>query len=194
MSQNPPKTEETFGHLIPPDALQALGDVVVSFSILEHYMKALTAVLIGVDAGVSSILIAQLTSADLRSTLASLWRERGELRVSEEQLHDLLRRAGDAEAKRNNIMHSLWVMNQDTGNAVRLKVRVRQKKSGRDVQQEEYTAEQLHSFARELRQLAFDFQQYDPGPLWEVELLPYPRLNRAADWQTPPSSPHRPNP
>ena len=171
-------------HGLSDEFLIELGDVMVSFALLEHEMRNLAAKLIGVDDGITSIVTNQLTFADLRDSLGSLWRERGELRVSEMALKELLKRAEAVEAERNRIVHSIWALSEKTGNPVRIKVRVRKK--GRDVQVEDYDAERLRGFAQSLQLLAYDFSQFDPGPLWEVILLPYPRLNRVSDWKPVP--------
>ena len=130
--------ERMMRHIVPASILKQIGDVTVSFAMLESAIQTLIGSLIAEHQRIGQIITAELSFRNLRALLASLYIERHGTDDDFETLRSFNSRAAELEGKRNQIIHSIWA----TGNAPE-------------------TVTRIKTTAKEKRGIDFDFQQMD---------------------------------
>lgn len=86
----------------------SIGDIIVSFAVLENTTQALAGLFIAEHQRIGQIITAELPFRNLRALTVNLYRER---RGEDEDFHTLqalMKQAADLEEKRNQIAHSVW--------------------------------------------------------------------------------------
>ena len=139
-------------HPVPKELLEGIGDVIVSFALLELEMQSLLGSLLHDNQRIGRILASHLSFARLRAATLSTYCElHGEDRGFEE-LRAIMRDADTAEKERNRIVHSIWGAGSRPGVVMRLKVTAVEKR-GFHVQGEEYDRPRLEGYVVGLREL-----------------------------------------
>lgn len=116
-------------HPVPPELLTQIGDVTVSFALLENQIQFLMSGLVGRPQRVGQILGSYLSFSNLRAAAVSLYVDRHGEDEDFAVLKGLLALAGKIEEERNRITHSVWGAGE-LGTAARLKVTAREKTVG----------------------------------------------------------------
>lgn len=95
-------------HQVPENLLRHIGDITVSFALLENTLQMVVHSLVASSQRIGQIITAELGFKNLRALSISLYKERLGEGDKFDQFRALLRRAAEAEDKRNQITHSLW--------------------------------------------------------------------------------------
>ena len=100
------------------DYLKAIGRIVVNFQNVETLLSLCTWSLIGAEQQVGMIITAQLSFSRLCDLFASLVRHRFGSSELTDDSDALMKRAAQLEEKRNAILHSLWVVDENQSDKV----------------------------------------------------------------------------
>jgi hypothetical protein len=146
-------------HPVPEALLARIGDVTVSFALLESVMQTLAASQIQDHQRIGQIITAELSLRSLRALTLSLYRERYGEDSDYEELRALIKRARELEDIRNAITHSVWAAGRQADTVTRIKLTAREKQ-GLHFDFESVTVENLGKVAEEMRQLAEDVQRF----------------------------------
>jgi hypothetical protein len=146
-------------HQVPENLLRHIGDITVSFALLENTLQMLVHSLVGNSQRIGQIITAELAFKNLRALSISLYKERLGEGDKFDQFRAVVRRAGEAEDKRNQITHSLWTAGDSPETITRIKTTAKEKHGVR-FHFESVNAIQLSDFARELKVLASDIQSF----------------------------------
>jgi hypothetical protein len=146
-------------HPVPDEHLKQIGDITVSFALVEKCMQTLAQSLLGAGQGLGQTVTAELSFKALRALTVSLYLERN----GEDELWDefrvLIKRTSDAEDERNQITHSLWTAGKDAASITRIKTTAKER-HGIRFHFEDVTTEQLSELARDIKILAGDIQAF----------------------------------
>lgn len=146
-------------HPVPDEHLKHIGDITVSFALLESCLQGLAQTLLGAGQQLGQIVTAEVSFEALRALTVSLYLQRNGEDQHWDQLRDLIKRAADTEEKRNQITHSLWGAGDDTSSITRIKTTAKEK-HGIRFHFENVTGSQLGEFAHEIKALAHDIQKF----------------------------------
>lgn len=147
-------------HPVPDQHLKSIGDITVSFALLESQIQTLIGSMLNERQRIGQIVTAELSFKNLRALMISLYLERhGKEDVDFERLKELLVRAGRVEDKRNQITHSLWGAGKDANTITRIKATAKEK-HGIRFQFEDVSSEYLADFATEIKVLAEEIQRF----------------------------------
>lgn len=146
-------------HPVPEDILTQIGDITVSFATLELTLSMLVGSLIAEHQRIGQIITAELSFQGLRALLVSLYLERHGKDDDYETLRSLNVRAGELEAKRNQITHSIWGAGSAPGTVTRFKTTAKEKRGVHfDSKQMDITA--LKRIANEIKRVASEYQRF----------------------------------
>ena len=143
-------------HPVPIKLLTQIGEMTVSFAMLESNIQALLGSLIQEHQRIGQILAAQLSFKMLRATVSSLYRERHGEDNDFKTLKNLLRNAGKIEQERNKIIHSIWGAGKTVDTIKRLKITSREK-HGFQFQSEDYDEKKFIVFNKKIKKLTLNF-------------------------------------
>lgn len=97
-----------FQHSVPDQHLKSIGDITVSFALLESQVQVLTWSMLNEKQRIGQIITAELSFKNLRALMVSLFIEKhGTEDVHFTKLKELMLRASQVEAKRNQTTHSI---------------------------------------------------------------------------------------
>ena len=114
-------------HPVPKELLVHIGDMTVSFAMLELYLQELMRILLGDESPrIGYIVSSHLSFRNLRAVAISLYKERYGEDGAYSELADLLREAGKLEDERNLITHSIWGFGDDVASIKRIKITAHQ--------------------------------------------------------------------
>jgi sensor histidine kinase regulating citrate/malate metabolism len=148
-------------HPVSDELLVAIGDVTVSFALLEAELQLLAHVLLKQSQQVSMIVTAELSFGRLCALVLSLHRERyGE--ANSAPAKELVQRANELEELRNQIMHSVWAAGDSPGTITRIKATAKQK-HGLRINFHSVTAADLREVATSCMELGLDIQHHWMG-------------------------------
>lgn len=142
-------------HPVPDSHLKAIGDITVSFALLESVMQSLTHAILGISQRNGQIVTAELSFKNIRALTVSLYLEQHGKAAEFIALRSLMKRAETIETKRNQITHSAWAVGNSTTSVTRMKTTAKEA-HGIRCQFEPVTSSQLNAFATEIKQLAED--------------------------------------
>ena len=146
-------------HPVSDEHLKHIGDITVSFALLESCIQSLAQSLLGTGQRIGQVVTAELSFKALRAMTVSLYlRQIGEDEHLE-AFRDLIRRAADVEEQRNQITHSLWAAGAEAQSITRIKTTAKER-HGIRFHFETVTSHQLAEFAREIKVLAHDIQNF----------------------------------
>lgn len=146
-------------HPVPDEHLKHIGDITVSFALLESGLQGLAQSLLGAGQRLGQIVTAELSFKALRALTVSLYLQRNEEDQNFSAFRELIRRAADVEEQRNQITHSLWGAGSDALSITRIKTTAKERHGVR-FHFENVTSDQLAAFAREIKVLAQDIQSF----------------------------------
>jgi hypothetical protein len=147
-------------HPVPDQHLKSIGDITVSFALLESNIQLLIGSMLNERQRIGKIITAELPFKNLRALMISLYIERhGKEDVDFEKLKELMTRAGQIEDKRNQIIHSVWGAGKDADTITRIKTTAKEK-HGIRFHFEDVSSGNLSDFATEIKVLAEEIQRY----------------------------------
>jgi hypothetical protein len=146
-------------HPVPVVLLTHIGDITVSFALLEGQIQFLVAGLIGRPQRVGQILGSYLSFSNLRAAAISLYLDRHGEDADFATLKDLMVRSGKIEEERNRITHSMWGAGGTPSTAARLKITARESR-GFHFESDLYDETRLASFASEVKKAASDIMRF----------------------------------
>lgn len=146
-------------HPVPDEHLKHIGDITVSFAMLESQLQTLAQSLLGSGQRLGQIVTAELSFKALRALTVSLYLQRNGDDENLEEFRALIKRAADAEEERNRIVHSMWGAGNDASSITRIKTMAKERHGIRS-HFEDVSATDLSKFAAEIKVLAGDLQQF----------------------------------
>jgi hypothetical protein len=146
-------------HPVPENLLRHIGDITVSFALLENTLQMVVHSLVGNSQRIGQIITAELAFKNLRALSISLYKEGLGEGDKFDQFRALIRRAAEAEDIRNQITHSLWAAGDSSETITRIKTTAKEK-HGIRFHFESVNKTQLSDFASELKILASDIQSF----------------------------------
>lgn len=146
-------------HPVPDKLLVHIGDITVSFALLELMIQQLAGTLITDRQNISQIITAELAFKNLRALTISLYKERYSKNADFDILKKLMKRAAYIEDKRNQITHSFWCVGNKQNTIMRAK-KTAKEKHGFRFYFEEFSEQDLAEIAVEIKQLAKDIQNF----------------------------------
>jgi hypothetical protein len=146
-------------HPVPEPILTQIGDITVSFALLESGFQSLAWSFIQDSQRIGQLITAELSFKNVRALALSLYRERHGDDADLATLRELLNRAADLEEKRNLIIHSVWATGEEEQTVTRIKATAKQRHGLR------YTftavsADDLAAVADDIQRLAYDVQRF----------------------------------
>ncbi len=141
-------------HPVPPKALQGIGDIVVSFALLESNLQSLAWWLLQQDQRVGQIVTAELSFSSLRALVKSLYLARYGKDAEFESLGAIIRQCAEIEKRRNQIVHSLWAAGDGPDAITRIKDAAKEKR-GYQSTFEAVTTHTLAAFATQIAEHAY---------------------------------------
>jgi hypothetical protein len=141
-------------HPVSKELLVHIGDMTVSFAMLELYLQELMNVLLLDESPrIGHIVSSHLSFRSLRAVTISLYKERYGEDSRYSELKNLLHEAGDLEEERNLITHSIWGFGDDLASIKSIKIRAHQR-HGLQFQSKDYDSTALSAFVTRIRGLA----------------------------------------
>lgn len=153
------KKERSLKHPVPSKHLEKIGDITVSFVLLESMIQFFIWSLIGQPQRIGQIITAELSFKNSRAILISLYKERYGEDSDFKIARELMRRAGKIEEKRNQITHSVWAAGKDANSITRCKTTAKEK-CGLRFKFENVTADDLTKIADDTKKLALEIQDF----------------------------------
>lgn len=114
-------------HPVPAKLLVHIGDITVSFTLLELSIQMLIGSLIAEHQRIGQIITAELAFRNLRALAISLYKERHGEDADFLVLRELIRRAADLEETRNQITHSVWAAGNTADTVTRTKTTAKER-------------------------------------------------------------------
>jgi hypothetical protein len=145
-------------HPVTDRHLRQIGDITVSFALVENVMQGLAWSLIGRDQQVGQIVTAELSFQRLRALTLSLYRVKRGDDPGFDTLKELMGRAATVEQDRNRIVHSVWGAGKGE-TITRIKATAKEKQ-GLRFGFEEVTEDDLRQLGDALKELAHDIQRF----------------------------------
>jgi hypothetical protein len=147
-------------HPVPDELLKHIGDVTVSFAMLEGILQMLAQSLLGAGQRLGQIVTAELSFKALRALTVSLYVQRnGQDEPYHSEFRSLIKRLADTEEQRNQIVHSVWCAGNSPTTITRFKTTAKERYGIRS-HFEDVSSEQLSTFAMEIKILAAELQQF----------------------------------
>jgi hypothetical protein len=146
-------------HPVPEKLLIRIGDVTVSFALLESTIQVLIGSLISEHQRIGQIITAEVAFKNLRALAISLYKERHGEDGDFVSLRGLMTRAGQLEEKRNQIMHSVWAVGSSTDTVTRIKTTAKEKHGVR-FHFEDVAEQDLAEVANDLKRLGEDVELF----------------------------------
>jgi hypothetical protein len=146
-------------HPVPNSLLVHIGDMTVSFALLESTIQSLTWSLIREHQRIGQIITSELSFRNLRALLISLYVERHGKDSDYDALRALMIRSGQLEEERNKLTHSVWAAGSSPDTITRIKITAREK-HGFKADFEQYDEDRLHEVADGIKTLAAELQRF----------------------------------
>lgn len=114
-------------HPVPKEHLTAIGDIAVSFALLESSLKFFVWELISKDQMIGQIITAEIPFKGIRSLTISLFLHKFGKNQNYLKLNKLMKDASDLEQKRNQIIHCQWGAGKDKEHITRIKTSAKER-------------------------------------------------------------------
>lgn len=114
-------------HPVPDIHLKHIGDMTVSFALLESTIQSLVGSLIYEHQRIGQIITAELSFKNIRALLISLYLERHGEDGDFVELRELMKSASQLEEKRNQITHSVWAAGDSAETITRIKTTAKER-------------------------------------------------------------------
>lgn len=146
-------------HPVPKRLLVHIGDITVSFALLENSIQMLIGSLIAEHQRIGQIITAELAFRSLRALAINLYKERHGEDSDFTALRELMRRAAELEDRRNQITHSLWSAGNTADTITRIKTSAKEK-HGIRFHLEQVGEADLADVANDMKLLAGEIQGF----------------------------------
>lgn len=144
-------------HPVPKEHLEYIGDMTVSFALLEAAVQAIVRTLIGENQHIGNIITAELSFINLRTLELNLYLERyGEDSVFQ-TFKSLMKEVDELEVRRNQFTHSIWAVGKDHESLTRFKTTSKRNK-GLHFQIEDVQTKDLANFVINIQDLYEEIQ------------------------------------
>jgi hypothetical protein len=160
-------------HTVPTSTLIHIGDMTVSFALLEAQIRALAGSLIKEDLYTISILTNAPSFRQLRAATLALYKHRHGDDNDCKTLQALITQAGKIEEERNTITHSLWSIG-DQPNEIRRVKAAPEKAKGFQFKVETYDDKRLKAFVDEIMTLIDQFLRFQGDLLRQGKVIATP--------------------
>jgi hypothetical protein len=149
-------------HGVSDQWLGYIGDMTVSFAVLESFMQHLFGSLVyegenDINFEAGDMIAAEYSSKKLRAVLVSVYRIRHGEDSDYKILRRLIVRAAKVDQERNQITHSVWGMDPTNLSVIIRLKRISRETRGYDIQREEYDAKKFEDFIEQIMTLCRDF-------------------------------------
>jgi hypothetical protein len=139
--------------------LKAIGRICVNFSYLELMIAFRIWSFINSDQNIGKMVTSGMSFAKLLDLLNSLIEYKIDDERKKEDMISIIKKASEIEGIRNQVIHSAWTSNDDTGKVGRIKITVKRNK-GLQIQEEELDDKDLNGVADKIKAIAEDFKKY----------------------------------
>jgi hypothetical protein len=146
-------------HPVPRELLTQIGDITVSFALLEQTIQFMIWSLVNEHQRIGQIITSEMSFRNLRALLISLYIERNGKDSGYEQLRALMIRAGQIEEVRNQITHSIWGAGHSPLSIIRIKTTAKEK-YGFQTKYEQYTEGSLKEISDNIKTLVTEIQNF----------------------------------
>jgi hypothetical protein len=146
-------------HPVPSELLTHIGDITVSFALLELQLQILLDALDKERSRSTRVLVLYLSFGDLCAAILSVYRERFGEDHDFEALQSLIVEATKLSDERNRITHSYWASGDTPASITRLKSTARLRKGVEHVQ-EQYDAARLSGVAVRIQDACEDLVRF----------------------------------
>jgi hypothetical protein len=146
-------------HPVSSKLLVHIGDITVSFALLESTIQTLAGSLITDHERIVQIITAELAFRNLRALTISLYKERYGEDADLLVLRELMNRTTDLEEKRNQIVHSVWAVGATADTVTRFKMTAKEK-HGLRFQFTNVAEHDLSDLSIAIKKLAADVQKF----------------------------------
>lgn len=146
-------------HPVPDIHLKHIGDMTVSFALLESTIQSLVGSLIYEHQRIGQIITAELSFKNIRALLISLYLERHGEDGDFVELRELMKSASQLEEKRNQITHSVWAAGDSAETITRIKTTAKER-HGIRFHFESVKAQDLQGFVVDIKELADKIQRF----------------------------------
>jgi hypothetical protein len=141
-------------HPVPSKHLEQIGDITVSFALLDNTIQMLIWQLISKNQRIGQIITSQVSFGKLIPLAISLYKERFGEDDSYDKFKKLMKLAKKIEEKdRNHIIHSFWGAGKDNQHITQIKITTRENK-GLIHDAPEKSIDDLRIIAENIRELA----------------------------------------
>jgi hypothetical protein len=163
-------------HNLKDPYLTKIGDVVVSFALLELHLQTLATSLINEHQRVGQIICAELSLKNLRALISSLYLDRHGKDDHYDNVKDILSRVGGIEDIRNGIVHSIWAGSGED-HIHRIKMTAKQK-NGLKFNFEKVSLDDLQNVINDINSVSIDINKLhslllDEGKIVNNPIKPY---------------------
>jgi hypothetical protein len=141
----------TMQHPVPDTHLREIGDITVSFAMLEFSIKQLVWKLLNIDQRSGQIVTSGISFKTLIEMASSLYKENTS--VQDPSFNELIREITGIEEQRNQITHSIWGAGKNAESITRIKTTSRLKK-GLNHDFQEMTVSELKKIADSIKKLS----------------------------------------
>ncbi len=146
-------------HPVPSDMLRAIGDMTVSFALLEMTIQDLVGWFISGHQRIGQIVTSEAAFPRLLNMARALYIDQHGRDGHYQDLDALLREAENAYSQRNLVTHSIWATGSTLDSAMRVKFSARDKK-GFTATFKEMDAHGVHEQAEGFKALAYRVQMF----------------------------------
>ncbi len=160
-------------HTVSKDHLTEIGDITVSFTLLEFQLQSLIGSLIYEHQRIGQIVTAELSFRNLRDLLISLYLERHGEDEDFEILQEFMKRSGKIEEKRNQITHSIWAGGKDKNHIIRIKTTAKEK-HGISFKSEQFSVNDLSDFVKVIKVLSRELSDFQIDLMQRKKVLNLP--------------------
>lgn len=146
-------------HPVPAAALAAIGDVTVSFSLLESVMQGGVTSMVREHQRVGQIITSELSFKQLRALAISLYIERHGKDADYPMLRGLLLRAAQVEQQRNRVAHSIWGAGDAANSVFSIKSTAKETR-GLQWSTKRFTVAELEGLADQIKQVGGEIEAF----------------------------------
>ena len=147
-------------HEVPAEHLRLLGDMTVTFGLIHFQLMTIAHCVIGLDRPWEQAITAELSLAQVRSIILSVYRKKYGEDADFPRLKELVQRSESLEQRRNTITHSLWTVGADMTQTSRLKITAKQN-SGLKHVFEDMTEASLSNEVQKFHELSDDLRTFE---------------------------------
>jgi len=153
------KNQSVMQHPVSEKLLVQIGDITVSFALLESIIQILVGSFLAEHQRIGQIITAELSFKNLRALTKSLYKERHGEDTDFGILRELMKRAANLEGKRNLITHSVWAAGDTADTVTRIKMTAKET-GGLSFQVKKFGENDLKAVAHDLKELSAEILEF----------------------------------